>query len=30
MGPPSAGGGVDLDSGLLWTWDIDLGIELGF
>lgn len=30
LGPPSAGGGVDLDSGLLWTWDIDLGIELGF
>jgi hypothetical protein len=30
MAPPSAGSGVALDSGVLMTWDIDLGIELGF
>jgi len=30
MAPPSAGSGVALDSGVLMTWDIDLGVELGF
>lgn len=28
--PPNEGGRVDLDSGAFWTWDFDLGIELGF
>jgi len=30
MLPPNEGGRVDLDSGAVWTWDIDLGVELGF
>jgi hypothetical protein len=28
--PPNAAAGVSLDSGILWTFDIDLGVELGF
>ena len=28
--PPSPSGTVDIDSGILWTFDITLGIEIGF
>jgi hypothetical protein len=28
--PPNSGNAINLDSGFLMTWDIDLGVELGF
>lgn len=30
MAPPTEGGRISLDSGPFWTWDIDLGAEIGF
>jgi len=30
MVPPNEGSRVNLDSGPFWTWDLDLGAELGF
>jgi hypothetical protein len=28
--PPNEGGQLDMNSGPIWVWDIDLGAELGF
>lgn len=28
--PPSEGGRISMDSGAFWTFDLDLGVELGF
>ena len=30
LAPPSEGGKFDMNSGAFWTFDIDLGVELGF
>ena len=30
LAPPSEGGRFSMDSGAFWTFDIDLGVELGF
>jgi len=30
LAPPSEGGNFDMNSGAFWTFDIDLGVELGF